>query len=229
MSSAPGALFATSGASRHIVRSLRGALVGLLPTIGFYVAYRLGGNGWAVPIGVALTAAVFPLERKITGRARFAWIGLGTVVLGAALALATRNPKLFFLRAVLGDVGWGVVMLGSLVVGRPILGTFARWVVPIPDAYVQTPAYRRSFGLVTFVWGSVTLARAGIRGYLVAKGSMDRFVAVQMLSGPPVFGVLLAFAVWYPRRVARRFLASLGAPPEVVDRVMRGEVEEPGK
>ena len=205
------------------VRSIRAAFAGLLPAAGFYFAYRRLGSSWAVAIGIVLTLAVFPVERRMTGRNRWAWLGLVGVAGGAALALVTRNPKLFFLRAVIGDVGWGVVMLGSVAIRRPLIGVFARWVVAIPESYVRTREYLRSFGLVTFVWGAVTLARAGLRGYLIARGSVDRFVAVQVATGPPVFACLLGLAIWYPRRVARDYALSQGIPPEVVERVMRGE------
>ena len=209
-----------------LVRSLRGAIYGLLPLGGFYLAYQLGGVGWAVGVGCALTVIVFPFERRATGSMRWSWIGLAGVALGAVLALVTRNPKLFFLRAVIGDAVWGLAMLGSLVVRRPLIGVFASWVVRIPDEYKETSAYRRSFGLVTLVWGIVNVARAIGRGYLLAQGTLDQFVLVQLLTGWPVFAALLVFSVWYPRRVARRYVVSLGVDEAEVDRILLTGVEE---
>lgn len=209
------------GAVGPLLRSsLTGAAIGLVPMLGFYLAQRAGGTGWAVAVGVALTLAAFPFEHKATGNRRWAWIGLAGVALGAALALVTRDPKLFFLRVVIGDALWGLAMLGSLLIGKPLLGTFAAWIVPIPPEYKATAAYRRSFGLVTFVWGSVTLVRGGVRGWLLARGTLESFLGVQILTGWPVFAALLAFAIWYPRRTARRYVESLGLEASVIDGVL---------
>lgn len=219
--SLPAGLDGKSSPGPLLARSLRGAGLGLIPLVVFYVAYRIGGTQPAVVAGVIATLAVFPLERRMTGANRWAWIGLAGVALGAALAVATDDPKLFFLRVVIGDAVWGIAMLGSLVVRRPLIGVFASWVVPIPDEYKVTSAYRRSFGLVTFVWGSVTLVRGGVRAWLLATGTLEGFIGVQLLTGWPVFAVLLIFAVWYPRRVARRYLADQGLDPSEVDAVLR--------
>jgi hypothetical protein len=207
-------------------RTLKGAVIGVIPLAGFYIAQQLGGLGWSVGVGCALSLIVFPFERKMTGSARWAWIGLSGVALGAVLALVTRDPKLFFLRVVIGDAAWGLAMLGSLIIGKPLIGVFASWVVAIPDEYKETQAYKRSFGVVTAVWAVVNLVRAGVRGWLLAKGTLEGFLAVQVLSGYPIFAVLLVFSIWYPRRAARRYITSLGVDPAVVDEVMRGAVEE---
>lgn len=207
-------------------RTARGAVIGFVPLVGFYVAQRLGGIAWSVGVGCALSLVVFPFERRMTGSARWSWIGLAGVALGAALALVTRDPKLFFLRVVIGDAAWGLAMAVSLVVRRPLIGVFASWVVSIPDEYKETDAYKRSFGLVTAVWAVVNLVRAGVRGWLLANGTLEGFLAVQVLTGYPIFGLLLVFSIWYPRRVARGFLTELGVDPNVVDEVMSGGLEE---
>ena len=217
----PAGLDGRSSPGPLLARSLRGVGLGMLPLAAFYIAYRIAGTTPAVVAGVVATLAVFPLERKVTGATRWAWIGLAGVALGAVLAVATNDPKLFFLRVVIGDAVWGVAMLGSLVMGRPLVGVFASWVVPIPDVYKATSAYRRSFGLVTLVWGVVTLGRGALRAWLLATGTLEDFIGVQLLTAWPVFAGLLVFAIWYPRLVAKRWLASQGLDPGEVDAVLR--------
>jgi len=199
---------------------------GFIPLIGFYIGQKTGGVVWAVAIGCALTLAVFPFERKITGSMRWSWVGLVGVAVSAVLALVTHDPKLFFLRAVIGDAVWGLAMLGSLVIGRPLIAVFASWVVNIPQAYKDTPAYKRSFWLLTFVWGIVNVARAAGRGYYVAEGTLDQVLVMQMLTGWPVFAALVGFSVWYPRRLAHRYVASIGGDVAMVDEILLGALEE---
>jgi intracellular septation protein A len=222
----PGVSPGSGGTAAVLVRSLKGAAFGLIPLAGFYLGQRLGGVGWAVAVGIALSVAVVPLELQVTGTMRWCWIGLVGVVFSGTLALITHDPRLFFLRSVVGDAGFGLAMVGSIVVGRPLIGLFASWVVKMPDEYRATKAYKRSFGVLTLVWGVVNLARAGGRGYLMANGTLGQLIVVNLATGWPVFAVLVAFSVWYPRRVAHRFFASIGGDEGMVDRILLGGVEE---
>jgi hypothetical protein len=213
------------GTAAVLYRSLKGAVFGFIPLIGFYIGQKTGGVVWAVAIGCALTLAVFPFELKVTGSMRWSWVGLVGVAVSAILALVTHDPKLFFLRAVIGDAVWGLAMLGSLVIGRPLIAVFASWVVNIPQTYKDTPAYKRSFWLITFVWGVVNVARAAGRGYYVAAGTLDQVLVMQLLTGWPVFVALVGFSVWYPRRLAHRYVLSIGGDAAMVDEILLGALE----
>jgi hypothetical protein len=138
----------------------------------------------------------------------------------------TDNPKLFFLRSVLGDAAFGLAMVGSLVIGRPLIATFASWAVTIPDEYKATSAYKRSFAVLTLVWGLVNLMRAGGRGWMMTHGSLEQLMVVNLATGWPVFAGLVAFSVWYPRRMAQGFVASIGGDHAMADRILLGAVEE---
>jgi xanthosine utilization system XapX-like protein len=217
---------APEGTTAVLFRSLKGAIYGLVPLLGFYVGQRIGGVVWAVVAGCALTVAVFPFERRATGSMRWSWIGLAGVAVSATLALVTHDPKLFFLRAVIGDAVWGLAMLGSLAIGRPLIAVFASWVVTIPQEYKDTAAYKRSFGLLTLVWGVVNVARAAGRGYYVAEGTLDQVFFMQLMTGWPVFAALVAFSIWYPRRLARQWVLSIGGDAAMVDDILLGALEE---
>ena len=216
----------SGGTAAVLFRSLKGAIFGFIPLIGFYIGQKTGGVIWAVAVGCALTLAVFPFERKVTGSMRWSWIGLVGVAVSAILALVTHDPKLFFVRAVIGDAVWGLAMLGSLVIGRPLIAVFASWVVKIPDEYKDTSAYKRSFGLLTLVWGLVNIARAAGRGYYVAAGTLDQVIVMQFLTGWPVFAALVGFSVWYPRRLAHQYVMSIGGDAAMVDDILLGGLEE---
>lgn len=209
-----------------LVHSLKGSLFGLIPLTAFYVAHQVAGVVWAVIVGGILSVGVLPLEIRTTKAARWSWAGIAGVAFGGAFALLTQDPKLFFLRSVIADGAIGLAMLGSLVIGRPLISVFASWVVNIPEVYRRTSYYRWSFGVLTFVWGVVNLARAAGRGYLVVAGSLDQLVLVQILTGWPVFAALVAFSVWYPRLMVRRYVASIGGDMSKVDQFLLGGLEE---
>ena len=209
-----------------LMRSLKGALYGIVPLAAFYIAQQIGGVKWAVAVGGALSVAVIPLERRATGSMRWSWVGLIGVAFGGVLALATDNPKLFFLRSVVGDAAFGVAMIGSLVIGKPLVATFASWSVEISEDYKATKAYRWSFGVLTAVWGVVNLARAGGRGYLLANGTLGQLMVVNLATGWPVFALLVAFSVWYPRRLALRHIESIGGDASMIEEMLLGGAEE---
>ena len=84
----------SGGIRAVLVRSLKGAIYGFIPLIGFYIGQKLGGVGWAVAVGGLLSLAVDP--------ARAANDRTDALVLdrdrrrrrvAAALALLTDNPK----------------------------------------------------------------------------------------------------------------------------------------
>ena len=186
----------------------------------------MGGVTWAVIVGAILSVAVVPLERQVTGTMRWCWVGLVGVAFSGTLALLTHDPRLFFLRSVVADAGFGLAMIGSLIVGKPLIGLFASWVVTMPDQYKATDAYKRSFTILTLVWGVVNLMRAAGRGYLMANGSLEQLMLVNLATGWPVFAVLVAFSVWYPKRLAHRYVQSIGGDAAMVDRILLGGVEE---
>ncbi len=194
--------------------------------LGFYTGQRFSSIGWAVAIGLALSVAVVPLERQVTGTMKWCWIGLVGVTFSGTLALLTHDPRLFFLRSVIADAGFGLAMLGSILVRKPLIGLFASWVVTMPDDYKSTKEYKRTFDVLTFVWGVVNVMRAAGRGYLMANGSLEQLMIVNLATGWPVFAALVAFSVWYPKRQARRFVESIGGDPAMADQILLGGVEE---
>ncbi|MEX2393249.1 MAG: hypothetical protein WD826_02100, partial [Actinomycetota bacterium] len=72
-----------------LVRSLKGAVYGFIPLIGFYIGQKAGGVGWAVGIGAVLSVAVIPLELRTTGQMRWCWIGIAGVAVSGVLAVLT--------------------------------------------------------------------------------------------------------------------------------------------
>jgi intracellular septation protein A len=216
----------TGGTTAVLVRSLKGAIFGLFPMFGFYAGQRFAGIVWGVVIGLVLSVAVIPLEKQVTGTMKWCWIGLVGVTFSSVLALMTHDPRLFFLRSVIADAGFGLAMLGSWVIRKPLIGLFASWVVKMPDDYKTTAEYRRTFDVLTLVWGVVNVLRAAGRGYLMAKGSLEQLMIVNLATGWPVFAALVAFSVWYPKRQARRFVESIGGDPAFADQILLGGVEE---
>jgi hypothetical protein len=60
----------------------------------------------------------------------------------------------------------------------------------------------------------------------VANGTLEQLIVVNLATGWPVFAVLVAFSVWYPRRLAHQYVASIGGDAGMVDQLLLSGVEE---
>ena len=61
---------------------------------------------------------------------------------------------------------------------------------------------------------------------MVARGTLGQVMVVNLATGWPVFAVLVAFSVWYPRRLAHQYVRSVGGHDGMVDEILLGGVEE---
>jgi hypothetical protein len=80
--------------------------------------------------------------------------------------------------------------------------------------------------VVTLVWGVVNLMRAGGRAYVMMKATLGGVMVINLLTGWPVFAGLVLFSVWYPRRLAKRYVKSIGGEAHMVNELLLGAVEE---
>ena len=93
--------------------------------------------------------------------------------------------------------------LGSVAVGRPLIGVFANVWYPFPPAFRASEPYRREFGLQSVVWGVYCLARAGLRLAVLLGSGVGSFVVVSLLTGAPVLFALVFWGIWHARRSFR--------------------------
>jgi hypothetical protein len=110
--------------------------------------------------------------------------------------------------------------VGSVALGRPLAGVFAREVYAFPRRVRDSALFRRTFSVVSLVWGSYMLVRSAIRLLVLYWSSVDLFVAVSVLTGIPCTLALMSWSFWYPLRRFRREpeLWQGDAPPEAAGR-----------
>jgi hypothetical protein len=188
-------MFTTQG----IVDSLVGPVV-------FLVLYRTSGlNAALIGAGVVALAlvGVRALRRDDTTTA---WYGVIGVLIGVALAKATGSSDGFFLPKVVANVVYGLAFLGSVVIGKPLIGV--AWAFfhrkPLESGY--GPDVRRVFMALTLMWAGGYFLRAAVYGVLIADDS-DRTSALAtatIVLGLPLTGLLLAATLLVVRRRVAR-------------------------
>lgn len=193
------ALFSTQG----IVDSVVGPLV-------FLVLYRLWGlNAGLIGAG-AVALAVVAIRRARGEQLTSAWYGVSGVLIGAVLAKVIGSSDGFFLPRVAVNAVSVAIAVGSVVVGRPLVGIV--WAMfhrqPLPWGY--RPEVRRVFGWLTLLWAAGYALRAIVIGGLIADDE-DRTGALAVASvalGLPLTAVLFAVTIL----VIRRSLGPLARP-----------------
>jgi len=119
---------------RHLVLEQlggwRGMLDATLPTLAFIVANSIGGlriGIWAA-LGAALLVFLLRLVRRES--VQQAVSGLFAVGIAVAIAAATGQARDFYVPGILRNAGLGVLLLGSVVLRRPLIGVIAEFLAP---------------------------------------------------------------------------------------------------
>jgi hypothetical protein len=187
---------------------VRGLIESSIPVVVFVLANVVGG--WlhvadklkvavVVAVATALLIAVFRLTRKQP--IRHAVNGLFGIALGAWLALRSGDERDFYLPGILLAVAYGVVLIASVLVKRPLVGWI--WSVVMAGGSSQwrsEPKLVRTFGWLTMVWAAIYLVKAGIQAVLYTADMATMLGVVRIVLGYPPYLLLLAVTVWAVRR-----------------------------
>ena len=187
---------------------VRGLIESSIPVLVFVLTNVIGGwlhlaDKLKVAIVVAVTSAlliaVFRLTRKQP--IRHAINGLFGIALGAWLALRSGDERDFYLPGILLAVGYGVALIASVLVKRPLVGWI--WSVVMAGGSSQwrtEPKLVRTFGWLTILWAAIYLVKAGIQAALYTADMATMLGVVRIVLGYPPYLLLLAVTVWAVRR-----------------------------
>jgi hypothetical protein len=108
----------------------RGMVDASLPTIAFIVANSIGGlrTGIWAALATALLVFVLRLVRKQTVQQAIS--GLFAVAVAVAIAAASGEARDFFVLGLVRNAAIGVVLVGSILIRRPLVGVIAEWLAP---------------------------------------------------------------------------------------------------
>lgn len=107
----------------------------------------------------------------------------------------------------------GLVFLGSVAVGRPLIYYLARAGMRRQgqsgqladfESLRDNVFFRRTMRTMTLVWGAVLVARTAIAAVLVFSVSIPTYLAVQPVIGYAFMGLLVGWTLLYARRQRAR-------------------------
>ena len=108
----------------------RGMLDASLPTIAFIVANGIGGLTVGIWAAVVAAVAVFVLRLARRESIQQAISGLFAVAVAVVIAARTGEARDFFVLGIVRNAAIGVVVLGSLLFRRPLVGVIAEFLAP---------------------------------------------------------------------------------------------------
>src|SRR3954463_3571176 len=181
--------------SQGIVDTLVGPLL-------FLVLFKTAGLDAALIGAGAAALAVVGIRRLRGQRLTSAWYGVVGVVLGAALAKATGSGNGYFIPKVASNALYGAVFLGSVLIGKPLIGVAWAFFHRQPLAWGYRAEVRRVFSALTLMWAGAHFLRAVVYGVLIAddRAPPGSLAPATVVLGLPLTGALLAVTLIVIRR-----------------------------
>lgn len=173
---------------------------GVLPLAGFYVGLKLGDLAVAIAVSTAVSVLIYLYERRAGREGLLVRISLGFVVVQGVVGLLSHSTTVYLAQPVLIAAAWGLAFLVSIPLGRPLAGTLASAWYPFPPWFRETPEFKRVFGIVSAVWAAYFLGRSALRLWVLLDGSLENFLAINIVTGTPVMLLILAGTIRYSIR-----------------------------
>jgi hypothetical protein len=119
---------------RHMVLDQLGGWRGMVdatvPTIAFIVANGLGGLRTGIWAALSAAVVIFGLRLARRESVQQAVSGLFAVGVAVAIAAATGQARDFYVPGILRNAALALVLLGSVVIRRPLVGVVAEFLAP---------------------------------------------------------------------------------------------------
>lgn len=185
----------------------------VVPAVLFYITVVSFGIGAAYASALAWSYLAIGV-RRATKRRVPALLLLASVGLTARtlLAVVTGSTAVYFLQPVAGSVVLAFVFVGSVALGRPVIGRVADDFCPMDAEAAGRAGILRLFRRLTYLWAAVILLKGGTTLTLLLTLPLTHFVLIRTFSlwALTATAVALTFA-WSFRAVHSEQLAPVFA------------------
>lgn len=177
----------------------------IIPTALFYVGWMAFGKLTAFGIALFWAAAMI-VRRSVSGRRMPGLLVLTTLVLTArtAVAVATGSTLLYFAQPVATTALVGMVFLGSVALGRPLVGRLVRDFVPLPVHVTERPDVIRHLRNLSLLWAGVNFVNAIVALVLLMNLTVPSYIATKTISSMLITWTGVGLTTVWSTRVARR-------------------------
>jgi intracellular septation protein A len=180
------------------------AVANVLPVVLYVVARQLAGTQIAIAVALIALLALFVVSRRVGVLRILASITVVVAIVAGAIGVALNSDFAFLLREPIGDLLAAALLLGSLIVRRPLVGLIAHEVSP--RAMHGQDLRLSVFYWLTVAWLCYVLTTSGFRIFLLLEDiSPESYLIWTRTLSWPLSAVLLGLsAVLTARRVRAR-------------------------
>jgi len=204
----------TSSPSKMTVQVTRTLLINGLAPYLIFIALK----GQLSDFMALILSALPPLLESLwtLGRRRrldvMATLVLGGIALGLILMLVGGNARLLLVRESLVTGVIGLAFLGTLLLRRPLVFYLAREMavgsdpdgIALWESHWQRRGFRKGMQVMTLAWGAGLALEAALRVDMAETLSTETFLAASPFVQYGITGGLIAWNVWYVRRMKAR-------------------------
>jgi intracellular septation protein A len=178
---------------------------GAVPVVVFYVAFRLGGPLAGIVSGMTVSLTVLAIQAwRIRRLDPIVLVPMVLILAQGTLAGITGSVELYLAAPAVEALIWGTVLIGSVLLRRPLVPLIARELGVVPARFAASEGLRRSLGLLTLAWGLAAFVKAGLRLWLLTWMPVEAFLVTVTLGIGLVNVVMLGLSVWLPLAMVRR-------------------------
>lgn len=174
------------------------------PVLAFYVAWKLIGLYAGIAAGTTTALVLFVRERRHGRSGLGAGLGLGIALVQAIVGVASGTAIGYLAPPVIANGLYGLAFIVSVMIRRPLAGVFAVEMFPFQPETRTSPAFRRTFSIVSLAWGVTFLSRCALRLVVLSWGDVDVFIVVNLITGLPLNVLLLVWSIRFSIRSFRR-------------------------
>jgi intracellular septation protein A len=180
----------------------RGVVDSIVPTVVFITVNAVRKDLKEASIAAVASGVVLVVLRLVRKEPlRHVFSGFLGVLISALVAMRLGKAEGFFIPGIVLNAVYFVVFLGSVLLGKPVLGFLLRQISAKPAAYHEHPQVRRAYAEATLGWTALFGLRVAVQGTLVLQGETTKAGITKVLLGPILYVALLAATLPY---IARR-------------------------
>ena len=174
----------------------------ILPVATFYLLTRVAEPWVAILGGFAVSSAVFYINRKDRLIGMLTVFGFVVVAASSTVGIIYDNEKAYLASGPISDFLFVPLFLGSIVVGRPLIGGIARELFPLIAGPI--PAKAPVFVWLSVAWAAWNLVHGVIRVFMLQELSIGEYIIWSRIAFWPFGAVLTGSSAWLILRESRR-------------------------
>ena len=183
----------------------RFAVGGLLPILVFYALFRVAGPVAGIVGGMSTSLVALSIQAwRLRRLDPIVLVPMAIIVVNGSAAVAFDSVELYLAAPAVENLLWGIVLIVSVALRRPLIRVIALELGLIPAAYVGSAAVRRALGQVTVAWAAAAFAKAAVRLWLLQTLPLEPFLVAITLFNSVLDGALLIGSLAWPLRAAAR-------------------------